>query len=681
MALLGFLLMILELLGYSSVWLGARPHPQQGRSYTRFGIGLFCGFTLDRRVGTKRGGSAFDGAVGRVQLVEIVPLEHSVVQGFGITKAGAYLAAASGVIPFSTPASSVFIRMPSPPLCITDSLAQSYRVFGGVPHGKSHVMTQEGFSSILTEMHSSDSPAQHLISEDGFPYPRGRILGGSSAIDAGFYSSADPSFHFDSDLSAGRSYSRFVVNSTELPSQDYDRSVFGPELSNWQPAASDTYCGLTLDRRVGTEMGGSAFDGAAERIQLVGIVPLEHSVVQVFGITKAGAYLAAASDVIPFPTPASSVFIKRTPSPPLCITDSLAQPYRVCGGVPYGKSNVMTQEGFSSILTEMHSSDSPAQHLISEDGFPYPRGRILGGSSAIDAGFYSSADPSFHFDSDLPAGRSYSRFVVNSTELPSQDYDRSVFRPELSNWQPAASDAYCGLTLDRRVGTEMGGSAFDGAAERIQLVGIVPLEHSVVQVFGITKAGAYLAAASDVIPFPTPASCVFIKRTPSPPLYITNSLPHSYRVSGGVPHGKSHVMTREGFLSTFTEVHTFGSPALHHISEDGLPNARGRILGGSSDPSFYLDAGSGSLAPMMRFNCFSNTVDVEKFLNGTGRIGEILRTRFCEISATENDPEKDEKQMMNPFLLDLREVPILNELPMICLVFHLFLFLFLSCFL
>ncbi|KAJ4822864.1 hypothetical protein Tsubulata_048046 [Turnera subulata] len=226
----------------------------------------------------------------------------------------------------------------------------------------------------------------------------------------------------------------------------------------------------------------------------------------------------------------------------------------------------------------MHSSDSPAQHLISEDGFPYPRGRILGGSSAIDAGFYSSADPSLHFDSDLSAGRSYTRFVVNSTELPSQDYDRSVFRPELSNWQPAASDAYCGLTLDRRVGTEMGGSAFDGAAERIQLVGIVPLEHSVVQFFGITKAGAYLAAASDVIPFSTPASSVFIKRTPSPPLHITNSLPHSYRVSGGVPHGKSHVMTREGFLSTFTEVHTFGSPALHHISEDGLPNARGTTI-------------------------------------------------------------------------------------------------------
>lgn len=62
------------------------------------------------------------------------------------------------------------------------------------------------------------------------------------------------------------------------------------------------------------------------------------------------------------------------------------------GGVPYGKPNLMTQEGFLTTLMEVDAFDSPAQAFTSEDGVPNARGRVLDGSSAINAGFYSRAD-------------------------------------------------------------------------------------------------------------------------------------------------------------------------------------------------------------------------------------------------------------------------------------------------
>ncbi|CAK7325070.1 unnamed protein product [Dovyalis caffra] len=54
----------------------------------------------------------------------------------------------------------------------------------------------------------------------------------------------------------------------------------------------------------------------------------------------------------------------------------------------------------------------------------------------------------------------------------------------------------------------------------ISIVLPMPLEHSLIQVVGITNSGAYLEAASNVIPFASPARSVFI-RNPASPLYLT----------------------------------------------------------------------------------------------------------------------------------------------------------------
>ncbi|EEF39359.1 mandelonitrile lyase, putative [Ricinus communis] len=155
---------------------------------------------------------------------------------------------------------------------------------------------------------------------------------------------------------------------------------------------------------------------------------------------------------------------------PLAAT--LSQSYRVLllerGGVPYSKPNVMTQEGFLATLTEVNTFDSPAQSFTSEDGVPNARGRILGGSSAINAGFYSRADTDFFRQS----GVNWDMRVVN------QSYDwiekAIVFRPELRNWQSAVRDGlleagvdpYNGFSLDHLMGTKISGSTFDGSGRR-----------------------------------------------------------------------------------------------------------------------------------------------------------------------------------------------------------------------
>lgn len=155
---------------------------------------------------------------------------------------------------------------------------------------------------------------------------------------------------------------------------------------------------------------------------------------------------------------------------PLAAT--LSDNYRVLllerGGVPYDTPNLMTQEGFLQTLFDVNTRDSPAQSFISEDGVPNARGRVLGGSSAINAGFYSRADQEFF----RASGVNWDLRVVN------QSYEwvekAIVFTPELKIWQSAVRDGfleagigpYNGFTLDHAVGTKIGGTTFDSTGRR-----------------------------------------------------------------------------------------------------------------------------------------------------------------------------------------------------------------------
>jgi choline dehydrogenase len=63
-------------------------------------------------------------------------------------------------------------------------------------------------------------------------------------------------------------------------------------------------------------------------------------------------------------------------------------------GEPYGNALVENLAGFARDLG-IDTSTSPSQSFTSEDGVPNQRARVLGGGSALNAGFFTYASPEY----------------------------------------------------------------------------------------------------------------------------------------------------------------------------------------------------------------------------------------------------------------------------------------------
>ncbi|XP_028772042.1 (R)-mandelonitrile lyase-like [Neltuma alba] len=413
------------------------------------------------------------------------------------------------------------------------------------------------------------------------------------------------------------------------------------------------------------------------------------------------SYLSFVSNATDFPPEDYYDYIivgGGTAGCPLAAT--LSYKYRVLvlerGGIPNDKPNVMTQDGFLTTLNDANARDSPAESFTSEDGVPNARGRVLGGSSAINAGFYSRADADFFAKSGL----SWNLKLVNESYHWVEK--AIVFKPQLKTWQSAVRDGlleagvypYNGFSLDHSIGTKIGGSTFDSSGRRhssadllsyakasnikvavyasvervllassssssyadskqtaigviyrdrlgrfhhaitrdngevilcagaigspqllllsgigsrpylsswgipvahhlpfvghylydnprngINIVPSVPLESSLIQVVGITDSGAYIEASSNLVPF-------------------TSSFPHSVFI--GAP--LSPILITVASLVT-------------------------KIAGPVSSGHLRLASMDVKRNPIVRFNYFNNPIDVERCVNGTRKIGEVLRSR------------------------------------------------------
>ncbi|KAL3528521.1 hypothetical protein ACH5RR_007843 [Cinchona calisaya] len=384
------------------------------------------------------------------------------------------------------------------PLAAT--LSENFRVLvlerGGVPYGRPNLMTQEGFLSTLVDVDSHDSPAQAFISEDGVPNARGRVLGGSSAINAGFYSRADQDFYRNS---GGINWNLRVVN------QSYEwvekAIVFKPELKNWQSAVRDgfleagidPYNGFDLDHVVGTKIGGTTFDTSGRR----------HS----------------AADLL-----------------------SYAKPLNIKVAVYATVERIL----FASLF-----------------GFPVPKQSAIGVVFRDNIGHFHRAMLREKGEVLLSAGTIGSPQLLLLSGIGP--------RPYLSSWgiPVVHHHPYVGQLL------------YDNPRNGISIVPPLPLDHSLIQVVGITSSGAYLEAASNVIPFASPAHS-FFSRTPPSPVYFT--------------------------VATLME----------------------KIVGPLSSGSLRLASTDVRVNPIVRFNYFSNPVDVERCVNGTRKIADVLRSRSME---------------------------------------------------
>lgn len=138
------------------------------------------------------------------------------------------------------------------------------------------------------------------------------------------------------------------------------------------------------------------------------------------------------------------------------------------GSVPTAYPSVLREDGFLNNLMQEDDGKTPAQRFMSEDGVPNVRGRVLGGSSMINAGFYTRADREFF----LKSGIEWDMDSVNKAYQWVED--SIVFRPNLTQWQSAVKEALLeagvgpdnGLNVDHIKGTKIGGSTFDNHGRR-----------------------------------------------------------------------------------------------------------------------------------------------------------------------------------------------------------------------
>ncbi|KAI5639605.1 hypothetical protein M9H77_00142 [Catharanthus roseus] len=116
----------------------------------------------------------------------------------------------------------------------------------------------------------------------------------------------------------------------------------------------------------------------------------------------------------------------------------------------------------------------------------------------------------------------------------------------------------------------------------------MPLEHSLIQVVGITNSGAYLEAASNVIPFSAPSHGAFVRSSPSP-VYFT--------------------------VATLME----------------------KIVGPLSAGSLRLASTDVKVNPIVRFNYFRNPGDVERYVGPSlpaDLSNDFLMGEFCRRTVT-----------------------------------------------
>ena len=150
---------------------------------------------------------------------------------------------------------------------------------------------------------------------------------------------------------------------------------------------------------------------------------------------------------------------------PLAAT--LSQNYSVLvlerGGDPLAYPSVLRADQFGANLRQQDDGKNPVQRFTSLDGIQNARGRILGGSSMINGGFYSRAEKEFYPKSGINwnLGMVYKAYHWVEETI--------VYRSDLLPWQSVLKEALLeadvgqdnGFNLDHIVGTKISGSIFD----------------------------------------------------------------------------------------------------------------------------------------------------------------------------------------------------------------------------
>ncbi|XP_038891172.1 (R)-mandelonitrile lyase 1-like [Benincasa hispida] len=139
------------------------------------------------------------------------------------------------------------------------------------------------------------------------------------------------------------------------------------------------------------------------------------------------------------------------------------------GSEPTKYPTVLSEQTFTNVFTIEDDGKNPFQRFVSEDGVENLRGRVLGGTSMLNGGFYSRGHREF-FET---AGVNWDmKLVEKAYEWVEESV---VFQASLNNgWQYAFRKGLLeagvgpdnGFDLRHSVGTKIGGSIFDKEGNR-----------------------------------------------------------------------------------------------------------------------------------------------------------------------------------------------------------------------
>ncbi|PRQ40772.1 putative oxygen-dependent choline dehydrogenase, FAD/NAD(P)-binding domain-containing protein [Rosa chinensis] len=153
------------------------------------------------------------------------------------------------------------------------------------------------------------------------------------------------------------------------------------------------------------------------------------------------------------------------------LTATLSEKFSVLlverGGSPYGDPFILELKYFGFPYLQTNEYTSAAQRFVSTDGVPNFRGRVLGGSAAINAGFYGRASKDFvkKVGWDKEGVKDAYEWVES----------RIISKPDhLTPWSHAVAFSfleagilpYNGFSLEHIQGTKIGATSFDNQGRR-----------------------------------------------------------------------------------------------------------------------------------------------------------------------------------------------------------------------
>ncbi|KAM7489776.1 hypothetical protein LguiB_027260 [Lonicera macranthoides] len=364
------------------------------------------------------------------------------------------------------------------------------------------------------------------------------------------------------------------------------------------------------------------------------------------------------------------------------------------GGVAFNDPNVLLEENVIANLLQTDDIDSPAQAFTSEDGILNARGRVLGGTSMINLGFYSRADENFYNESGIEWNMG---IVKSSYEWVEEAIVTETDR--INSWQMSVRRALLqsgirpdnGLTLDHLQGTKIGGSTFDRTGRRHGAVELlnkakkknlrVVVHATVERVVFASKTSLGLSAIGVVYRDTKGNSHVARIREKgeiiisagalgSPQLLLMSGVgPRSYLSSLNIPivydqtfigqfmadNPRNQItitppfplhdigtrvvgITKSFYIETASDMVPFSSPVSPILFPDSYAPLNLTVLTIAEKVSRPLSTGSlrlasptnASLTPIVRFNYFNDTRDLSQCANAMRAIGKMLMTPVME---------------------------------------------------